>query len=843
MSRLALAFRLARRELRGGLGSFRVFLACLALGVAAIAAVGSVSEAMRAGIARDARLLLGGDASIRLLHRPMPAEARAALGEAGRVSEVVAMRAMARPEAGGARRTLVELKAVDGAYPLFGAVELVGGGALADALAERGGVFGAAIDPALSRRLGLATGDLLRIGRAAFEVRAEIAREPDRATRFANLGPRAMIALDALPATGLVQPGSLVDYLYRVGFRPGLDGAAWLQAFDARFPDAGWRVRDLRNASPGLKTFIGRATQFLTLVGLTALLVGGVGIANAVGGLLERRAGAIAILKCLGAPGGLVFEVYLIQTLALATAGIAIGVAAGALAPPLASELMAGLFPATLPFDIHWRPLAMAAAFGYLATLAFSVWPLGKARETRAAHLFRALVAPPAGRPRAGYVALALGAAVALAGLALLASEDPVLTGWFILGALGVLALFGGGTALLLRTVRRLPSPRRPGLRLAVANLHRPGSPTPGVVLSLGIGLTVLVAVALVQHNLGRQIGERIPDAAPSFFFIDIQPGQSDAFAELAAAVPGVERIERTPMVRGRIARVAGVPADEIEPPEDIAWALESERGLTYAARPPEGANVVAGAWWPEDYDGPPLLSFDEEIAAGLGVGIGDSIAVNILGREIEAEIASLRRIDWSTLAMNFVVVFSPGVLEAAPHAVISTVYADGIEAEEAVLLAATDAFPNVSAIRVKDALDNAARILEAVGVAVRATASVTLLAGVLVLAGAAAAGRRRRVYDAVVLKTLGATRRRVMGAYLAEYAMLGLLTAAVAAAAGTVAARFVVLELMRADGFAADPAAILAVVALGLACAIAFGLAGAWRALGQKAAPLLRNE
>ena len=841
MRQIALAARLARRELRGSLGSFRIFLACLALGVAAIAGVGSVSDAMHAGIAGDARMLLGGDVSIRLSHRVMPDAARAALAQAGRVSEMISMRAMARPDRGG-RRTLVELKAVDNAYPLFGEMTLEPAMPLADALAERDGVMGVVIDPALARRFALSIGDRLRIGDVSFEVRAEIGREPDRTIRFATFGPRAMITADALERTGLVTVGSLAHYHYRIDLPEGTDGAAWIDSLNAAFPKTGWLVRGIENAAPGFDRFISRVTQFLTLVGLTALLVGGVGIANAVRGFLDQRTGTIAILKCLGASGGLIFATYLLQVMALATVGVLLGAAVGAVAPPLTAHLLSGVFPVSIPLDIYWQPILIAALFGYVTTLAFAVWPLGRARDVKAGQLFRALIVPPRGWPRPVYIALTGGAALTLSGMALVATDNPRLALWFIFGAMAVLLLFGAGTTGLLWLARKLPSPRHPGLRLAIANLHRPGSPTSSIVLSLGLGLTVMITVALVQSNMANQINQQIPKLAPSYFFIDIQPHQIKDFTALVQSTEGVTKLESTPMVRGRIVRVAGVPVEQVTPDKDVAWAINGDRGLTYAARMPEGAKVVAGDWWPEDYSGPPLISFDANVARGIGVGVGDTITLNVLGREITATIANLRHIDWATLGMNFVFVFAPGTLEVAPHSVVSAVYADGIDAEETVQRAVTDAFPNISAIRVKDALENASRILDAVAMAVRSTASVTLLAGMLVLAGAVVTGQHRRIYDAVVLKVLGATRRRILASYLTEYAILGLLTALVASIIGAMIGRLIVTELMRAT-FVLDPGAIILTVAISLVCTIGLGLAGTWRALGLKAAPLLRNE
>lgn len=836
-----LALRLARRELRTGLRGFRIFIACLALGVAAIAAVGSVSSAMMAGLEGDARRLLGGDVDLRLVHRPASDGQRAYLQQAGSISEVLAMRAMAR-RVDGEARTLVELKAVDGAYPLVGTVTMTPAADLAAALAERDGAYGAIAEANLAAQLDLEVGDRLVVGDATLELRGILTGEPDRIVNFASFGPRLMVAQAALPATGLVQPGSLIRYHYRVVLPPGTDAKDWLVGLDDRFPDAGWRARSLDNAAPGFDTFVDRTTLFLTLVGLTSLLVGGVGVAMAVKAYLDGKTETIATLKCLGAPSRLVFRTYLAVVLALAAVGTLIGLAVGATAPIGAAMLAGPLLPFELPVRLYPLPLAVAAGFGLLTALAFSLWPLGRAGQVQAAALFRAVVAPLAGRPSAAVMAATAGAVALLAALAVATSHDRGFALWFVAGAFAAFALFLAAARLLMVAARRAGRPRDPELRMALANLHRPGAPTPGVVMSLGLGLTVLVAVALIQANLARQVAERIPDAAPAFFFIDIQPDQSDRFRTIVDAMPAVTEVQTTPMVRGRITAVNGADAGTLTVDPGSAWALRGDRGLTYSAEPPLGAEIVAGEWWPRDYAGPPLISFDANIARDFGVGVGETITLNVLGRPITAEIANLRRIDWSSMSMNFIFVFAPGTLEAAPHSIIATVRVSDASAEADVQRRVTDALPNVTAIRVKDAIEAADRILRAVSTAVRATAAVTLVAGILVLAGAVAAGHSRRVRDAVILKVLGATRWRILKTYVLEYGILGLATAGVAAVVGSTAAFVVVTKVMHAD-FVLSPEVVAVVAAIALAVTLTLGFAGTWRALGQRPGPLLRND
>jgi len=819
-----------------GLG---VFLGCLALGVAAIAAIGSIAASVSAAIKADARDLLGGDAEARLAYRPANPGERQFLANSGSVSEVAMMRAMARTE-DGARRSLIELKAVDAAYPLYGAVELSPAQRLDAALGARDGSYGAAVDPAILGRLGLEVGGQIKIGEAMLQIRATIVREPDAATGGLIFGPRVLISAQALAATGLIRPGALVNYHYRLRFSSGVDAAAWASSARAEFPEAGWQIRSFGEASPSLQRLIDRVGLFLSLVGLTALLVGGVGIGNAVGNYITGRTAAIAALKCLGASNRLVFATYLVQVLVLAVLGIACALLLGALAPVAAAPLLAGVLPINIRFAIHPAPLALAALFGLLTTLAFSLWPLAGIGYVSAGALFRDTVDRVRRRVPPGILVATMLLVLGLAALAVVTAQDRKVALWFVVGAIAAFAMFRAAGAAILWTARRLGRPRQPILRLALANLQRPGAPTAQIMLSLGIGLTVLVAVALVEANLSHEVETRAPADAPAFFFIDIQPDQLAGFAALVHATPGA-RFDQVPMMRGRITRLNGVPVEDAEVAPGAQWALRSDRGLTYAANLPQGSRLAAGAWWPSDYQGPPLVSFDEDLARGMGLKVGDTLTVNLLGHEITATIANLRSIDWERLGINFTLVFAPGTLESAPQTRLAAVYLRPAE-EDSLAQAVTERFPNISAIHVREALAAVDRIIGMIGTAVRLTALVTIAAGALVLGGAVAAGHRRRVYDAVVLKVLGATRSAITRAFLIENGITGVLAAVIAGTLGTIAAYFLVTRLMKME-WVFLPAPLLSTVAIAALLTAALGFAGTWRALGAKPAQFLRTE
>lgn len=840
---LSVALKLARRELRGGLKGFRIFLACLALGVAAIASVQSISSGVLTGLRNDGRIILGGDIAFRTLYSEISAEQSAYLAQGTRaVCHFIELRTMARTQANDAS-TLAEMKAVDDCYPLFGAMQLHQEISMTDALAQKNGLWGVLIDPGLQERLGVSVGDRIRLGDTEFSVRATIKREPDRAGSGGNFGfwPRVMISQTALADTGLVREGSMLYHQYRIKLPEQSDPAAYRAGLEAAFPDNAWRIRDYRNAAPRLERTIERLTLFLTLVGLTALLVGGVGVSNAVKAYLDSKLDTIATLKCLGAPGRTVFQTYLAQLLVLAGIGIAIGLSAGVIAPPVAGWLLAALLPVPIHVSIYPGALLLAALFGLLTMLTFAVWPLARAHEIPAGALFRDLVSRQRQHPRLVYIGITVFSALLLAGLAIASAASKKFAVWFVIGAIATIAAFRVTAWLVMYLTGRIKRPRRPGLRLALTNIHRPGAATPNVVLSLGLGLTVLIAIALIEGNMAKQLQDSIPEKAPSFFFVDVQSDQIDRFSDLLNTIDGTRDLMKVPFLRGRIVRIKGMDPEKALVKEEEAWMIRGDRGLTYAALAPENARIIAGQWWPQDYAGPPLLSVHKDLAEGFGVGLGDTITLNVLGRTITAEVSNIRDLEWESMQLNFAMMLSPEPLQRAPHGYVATVGASEA-AENEIQRAVSREFPNITTVRIKDALDRVNELMSSVGAAVRSIAGITLLAGTLVLAGAVAAGHKRRVYESVVLKVLGATRREVLRAFMLEYGLLGLLTALIAAFIGTLASWAVLTQVMN-SAWVFIPSVVLLTALLCTAITLAFGFVGTWRALGQKAAPLLRNE
>ena len=836
------AWKIARRELRGGVKGFRVFLACLALGVAAIAAVGVVRESIRAGLATEGASLLGGDAEVTLTYRRAKAEELQALeAVSDALSEIVEFRSMAVVGSGEDEdRALTQVKAVDGAYPLVGQVLLDPPMALPEAFAGNGQHPGAVMDRLLADRLQIAPGQVFSLGGKRFVLMAVLQREPDNASGGFGLGPRTMVATKDLEGAGLIAPGSLFDTHYRLDLPADIPLAGAERQVMAGLEGAGARWRDARDGAPGVRVFVERLGSFLVLVGLAGLAVGGVGVSAAVRAFLDGKTATIATLKTLGATGRTIFAVYLIQIGVLSLLGLVIGLVLGATVPLAFAPVIEARLPIPAEFSLHWAPLGEAALYGVLAALLFTLWPLAQAEQLRAAALFRDASLGRRRWPRWPWVLVTAILLAALVGLAAWLTRVAVLAIWSAVGILAafvVLLIAGGGIRLGARWLSTRRWMRgRPVLRGALSSVGGPGGEAGSVVLSLGLGLSVLAAVGQIDNNMRGAIDRELPDVAPSFFVVDIQPDQvADVLARVEGD-PAVSRIDRAPMLRGVITGINGRPAAEVAGDH---WVVRGDRGLTYAATKPERTTVVAGEWWPEAYTGAPQISFADEEAAEMGLSLGDTMTVNILGRDITGTITSFRAVDFSSAGMGFVMTMNPTALQGAPHTHIMTIYADQA-AEAAILRDLSRGWPNITVISVRDAIGRVTGLMRQVAAAITYGALASLVTGLVVLIGAAAAGERARIWEAAVLKTLGASRASVLADFALRSAILGAAAGLVAVFAGGLAGWAVTHFVMEND-FVFEPLSALAIVTGGVLITVLAGLGFAWRPLSTRPARVLR--
>ncbi|MEM7686850.1 MAG: FtsX-like permease family protein, partial [Pseudomonadota bacterium] len=642
------------------------------------------------------------------------------------------------------------------------------------------GVHGIVTERVLAQRLDLQPGDDVKVGGGTFVFRGVIEQEPDRASGGFAMGPRVLTSVEGLREAGMLQAGVLFEAGYRLKLPETGDLDAIEAEFEQAFPEAGARWRDRRNAAPGINRFVDRLGAFLTIVGIAALAVGGVGIGAAVRGYLTRKVPTIAALRTLGATAGTVFSIYLIQIGMIAALGIAIGVSVGGGVVALLGPVFAKDLPVPAEFTLYPAPLAEAALFGALAAMLFTLWPLAWLRRVKPAQLFRNAVDPQQIWPGWQIVLALVLLAAALAGAIIGLSTTPKLAAWClggIAGAFVILRLLGWMCARVARTLSHSSlAQRRPGLRLALGAIGAPSAGTPGVVLALGLGLGVLAAIAQIDHNMQKLLKDQLPEDAPAFFFVDIQSAQLDPFRAQVMGVDGTERLETAPMLRGIVTELNGVPAKEATIDPAGAWVLRGDRGVSYSATVPTGAAITEGAWWAEDYSGPPLVSFAEEEGRELGLSIGGTVTVNILGRPITAEVANFRKVEWRGMGINFLMILSPGALAGAPHTHIATLYADQ-DAEAPVMRTVSRDMPNVTPVLLREQIDTVSESLGKLGTATRWGALAVLLTGLAVLIGTAAAGEERRTSEAAILKVLGASRRAI----LASFALRAALTGAIA--------------------------------------------------------------
>ena len=825
------ALRLARRDLRGAEGAFRLLIAGIALGTAAIAAIGLLSAALLGGMRDTARLAIGGDLSLRLYHHPPTPAHLAAFAQAGDTSLTAELRPLVH-HAG--RSALVELKAIDADYPLTGELSLIPALPPTEALAPRAGRWGAAVAPALLEALGATLGDTITIGDRSFELRALIDTEPDRALRAFTLGPRMIVALPALAGTDLIAPGAQVYWYSRIRLPPGADSAVTAAQIGRTFPDAGWRIVDAAQGVPGVERSVAFVASLLGLVAMGILLIGGIGVGSAVTAYLERKRATIATLRSLGAPPGLVLRIYLAQVLAAALPGIALGLAAGALAAGAALAWLGDELPVRQ--GLAAEPLLLAAGIGLLATLLFALHPLARAAAQSPLALFRA-PAPPAMRIGPALRAAPYLVAALLALLLARTAPLPILAALFAAAAAAAALAFLGLGHVMQATARRLARIARlpPLLRLALGNLHRPGAPTAPLAMAIGLSATLLVTVAVLRANIDRHLAATLPATAPDLVLVNLAPADGPRLDRALADLPAVSRWQRAPFLHAPVSRIAGQPVAERRIPAEIGFAIRGDRGVSWQAAPPPDS-LVAGAWWPAGYDGPPLASLDATVARRLGLTVGDSLTLILSGIPTQVRIANLRRVDWSGLGLDFPILLSPPHPKP-PHREVAALWLAPGKADQ-VRAALATIVPDAPAIDVAAVIAVLAAAAHAAGTGLSAAASATGAAALIVLAGAVAATQARRRREAVVLKILGATRCQLLGATLLEFAILGAACAAVALAIGTLAAWALLGPYL---AFNPAPAAALPWAAACVAAMAAAALAAAVRALAPRPATVLR--
>lgn len=833
--------RIALRELSGGVAGFWIYLACLALGAWAIASAGSITDSLQAGLGRQSHQLLGGDAVITLSQRAASAEQRAWLDARGQVSEAAQLDLMGRA---GQEVMQVDVRGIDKAFPLIGSFAFDRDITLSAVLTRDGATWGIAASASLAKDLNITVGDRFTLGSIPVQLRAILTREPDRIGEPGLFEPRAIISIDALTEANQLQPGALFRTAYRILLTP--EAAPTFEAdFKAKWESEGLRYRGPEDAIDGLRAMLGMLNTFMTVVGISALIAGGVGVSQATSSFLDTRLDSIAALKALGADGGTIRAAYALQLAVLAGAGAFAGLALGAFSPWIVTRIAGDAIP--LPMVLGVYPLALLKAFALtmLAAAMFAAPPLGRARATSPAALFRresgdAPQPVPTAERAASILAALLLVAIAMAG-----SQRPLIVLGLMIGAAIAYLILIGVAMLVRRLARRTATRTRGRLRLVLASLGGPGSLAPIVAPALGLGLSLLTLITVVQENLLGQLRDTTPAEAPSIIFRQIPGKDGPAFDALmqnyGIATTNQMAYRRAPVLIGRVTAIKGAPLDEQKVPIEQRWVTRSEMPMTMLPEKPVEANILAGQWWPADYAGPPLVSVEEEAAQGLALSVGDAITVRIFTRELTAKVASIRKVDWSGFGANIAFILSPGAVGAfqPAHAAIVIVPK---EREAALIAAVAQQWPNVLAFQVRRTLETAADLFGQVSLIVTALASVVLAAGILVLFGAFAAAARRRRRESALLKVFGATRLAILSLYAFEFALAAFLAVLLGSSLGIAAAHPIVILVFDATWrFAWGPVATVAVITV--LSAAAGGAAVGWSTLSHRPAQVLRSS
>jgi putative ABC transport system permease protein len=886
----AFLFNMAWRETRAAWRHFLYFLVCIAVGVGALTGVSLFGTQVERAVTKEARGLLGGDLEIRL-SRPISPKGQDALDSLRsrgvtltHVSELVAMAARAGSSGSGQPTQIVELKAVEPEYPLYGTLRLEPQDHRVNLLGRQprrcpDPCFGVIVQESLLIRMGLTVGDELRIGQGLFIITGVVRTEPDRMANAFSLGPRVLMSREGLHAAELIKAGSRIRERYLLKIPSTMAPEPLLYELRGRLASDSARVSNYRDAQPQLKQSLEQLTRYLGLIGLTALFVGGLGVATSVHAFVREKLNTIAILKTLGAESPTIVRTYGLQAMMLGLVGSLVGLIIGVLlhlglpwmlAALMASDLLDQLGFAKNGMDLTPAPLAKGLALGMLSTLLFALWPLLAIRDIKPARIFRreitALI-PTTNHPTGPWrevwrevdrVKILVSAGIGF-GLALLAVWQA--GSWkvgllFILAFAAAVLLLGVSARGVLMTLKKWPRPQALVLRQALGNVVRPGSQAVSITIAIGIAVMVVMTVSLVERSLLAQVRDNRPTDAPTFFFIDIQPDQAEGMAALLRQRSSDPNPRLTPLVRSRLAAVKDeavkveATSEEEEHKEKAAekeerrkkWYLTREYVLTFLQDLPKDNTIVQGEWWkPGQVFTKPLISIEEDAAKQLGLTVGDSVELDIQGVPITGEISSIRQVEWGNFSTNFYMIVSPGTLDGAPHTYVATVRVAPSE-ETALQQAVVASFPNVTAINMGEVLHSFARVLDRLSLAIRAVALFCVLSGGLVMAAALAATRYRRLYESVILKALGATRSVIVRSFAAEYALLGAMGGLLGCALAS-ALSWAVLKTVFDLPWNLQPAVLTMGFATTITLTMLVGFFSTYRLLGHPPMAVLRQE
>lgn len=830
MRGLGAALQLGILDMRGDIRRFGLLIVCLAVGTALIAGVSSVGASITQAVERNASVIVGGDVELSRTDRPANATELQTIAGFGKVAAAIDTNVRAQTDT---KEAFVDLMAVGAGYPLVGQVEsngLPAGTEPASFLGAEDGTYGALLDPLLLDKLGANVGDVVSIAGTSFEVRGTLGRVPDGAVRGFRLGLPALIGLDGftyLSDTTSPLPGLGTYYRYKV-LSTDHDSTKLKADLGAALGDTGWTIRTPRDALGPVVHYYDLFMRFLVIVGLASLLVGGVSVWTVISSYIAERSTVIAVMRSIGASRARIFFHFFAQVAILALIGVGIGVLVGLVTGLLALPLVGQAIGVALPPSIYPGPLAVAAAVGLVTAFAFSYLPLQQALNIEPVILFRSrgLASPHFAWGRLIFspqVVPVIVAGAIFVGLAVVMTGDVVLVAAFTLMSVIAVTIFRVAAGMLIVGLRKLPESTVPVIRRALREISGTASNAPAVVVAIGMALSMLIVVLALETNLSNEYLGASAFDVPTYVASDLFDDEAAKLKALQADDSDIADMTATPMLRGAVTAVNGTPIAALKPHgSEALFLLSGDVPLTYRTELPKASRLVDGAWWPADYSGAPLVSLHQSLKAGLGVKLGDQITFEIYGDSITATVASFRDYAWQG-GIDFLVAFSPGVLEAYPATLLSAVKAaPGREELVARKLAAT--VPDVHFIAIGETLEQVTKALGQLSLAAAAVGGLAVANGLLVLIGSLATGRQQRRADALITKVLGASQLELIGIFALQYLVLAVFAAVLATVIGLLLAWGLTLALLDVE-FTVNIGVLGAVLAGAVAIVSVFGV------------------
>jgi len=792
--------KLSLRELKGSFNEFKIVMISIFLGVFIITAVGSLSKNLKHEINNKSSELLGGDFELSTTYQEFPIKIKEWLEKNGKTSLIVELRTMLTSnQSVGLKRRIVELKAVDQNWPLKGVPIIVPNKSINKSLKmnNNNNNNGALIDASLQKQLEIKVGDVLQLGKTKIQINGIIKKEPDRMFSFATFGSRLLISNATLKASGLVIPGSLVKY--KIKFIPNNKNID-LSFLNKFVQGTNISIKNIKNSTNNFNSFIDKTSLFISLVGLITLLISGVGISNGVKGYLIKKIKNIAIFKALGAQNSIVFKIYFFQIIFIFLISIIPALIAGISIPFLLKTLISDSFLSTFEPFIFWEPIIISFLFGLIVCILFTIIPISKTYEIKPIQLLRLSAHHSLNNYSKKISALLLILIFALCFLIFKLTNDIKLSVYIFGVVLISFLILKGMTNLFFLSFRKLKFKIGSLLEMARKSLIRPDTFAKSIVISFSIGLALLITLNIIEESLEHKIANTINKQAPNYFLIDIQPNQINQVKALTAEFIGEDSLNAQPMLRGRVTAINNLKVENLKINKDVNWVLKRDRAFSWSNKIPKNVNIISGEWWPNDYTGPLLLSIGDKVAKGLNVKIGDKIQFNILGRNFEAEIFNTREIIWQNMDINFIFILSKNKIQNAPHSWIATTTNTNKEMNNALIEKIVSNFSNISSVSVEETYVAIKSILNLLITIVNSIAFITLLSGVIVLAGILNVSKKDKLYEVAIFKILGARPKKIIFLWLQEFLIIGLMASLISILIGMSVSFILVTYIFQID-------------------------------------------